>query len=72
MPEIPWLKRFDEEKPDEDSDTMEKVDYELRDWSAKGKLENAQIKMPQARRAHGTEKAYNDQPIGLLQNYPYL
>ena len=29
MPEIPWLKRFDEKKPDEDSDTMEKVDYEV-------------------------------------------
>lgn len=29
MPEIPWLKRFDEEKADEDSDKMEKVDYEV-------------------------------------------
>ena len=31
MPEIPWLKRFDEEKEktDKDSDTMEKVDYEV-------------------------------------------
>ncbi len=29
MPEIPWLKRFDEEKTDEDSDNMEKVDYEV-------------------------------------------
>lgn len=29
MPEIPWLKRFDEERTDEESETMEKVDYEV-------------------------------------------
>ena len=29
MPEIPWLKRFDEEKPEESAETMEKVDYEV-------------------------------------------
>ena len=26
MPEIPWLKRFDE-KPQEEPDTMEQIDY---------------------------------------------
>lgn len=29
MPEIPWLKRFDEERTDEEPETMEKVDYEV-------------------------------------------
>lgn len=31
MPEIPWLKRFDEERErtDEEPETMEKVDYEV-------------------------------------------
>ncbi len=29
MPEIPWLNRFDKENPEEEPETLEKIDYEV-------------------------------------------